>query len=130
MKISKKERRSAKELFRLCIVEGVPDEQRVRQVVQYIVDVRSRGHLGVFEHLLRLLKMDRDRRNAQIESAVPLDSVLQTAVRTSLARVYGPDLEISFTPKAALLGGMRIQVGSDVYDASVQGRLAALERSF
>jgi F0F1-type ATP synthase delta subunit len=29
-----------------------------------------------------------------------------------------------------LIGGMRIQVGSDVYDGSVLARLAALEKSF
>jgi F0F1-type ATP synthase delta subunit len=29
-----------------------------------------------------------------------------------------------------LIGGLRIQVGSDVYDGSVRARLASLEQSF
>jgi F-type H+-transporting ATPase subunit delta len=32
----------------------------------------------------------------------------------------------NFTVNAALVGGMRIKVGSDVYDGSVRARLAAL----
>ncbi len=37
------------------------------------------------------------------------------------------DLETSFEQNAALIGGVRIKVGSDVYDGSVRARLAALE---
>ena len=35
-----------------------------------------------------------------------------------------------FAQNPALIGGMRIKVGSDVYDGSVQARLAALQESF
>jgi F-type H+-transporting ATPase subunit delta len=35
-------------------------------------------------------------------------------------------VHISFTESPALIGGMRIRVGSDVYDGSLQRRLAAL----
>jgi len=44
--------------------------------------------------------------------------------------VYGPGLNISFSQNATLIGGMRVKVGSDVYDGSVQARLAALQESF
>jgi F-type H+-transporting ATPase subunit delta len=36
-------------------------------------------------------------------------------------------LATSFEHKPELIGGMRIKVGSDVYDGSVKARLAALE---
>jgi F-type H+-transporting ATPase subunit delta len=39
-------------------------------------------------------------------------------------------VNVSFTQNATLLGGMRIKVGSDVYDGSVQARLNALAESF
>ena len=48
-------------------------------------------------------------------------------VQTSLARLYGSGLHTSFELNPRLIGGMRIRVGSDVYDASVRARLAALE---
>jgi F-type H+-transporting ATPase subunit delta len=46
-----------------------------------------------------------------------------------LIRQYGPGLAFTFTQKPALIGGVRIQVGGDVYDGTVQGRLAALQQS-
>ena len=39
-------------------------------------------------------------------------------------------LIFSFAQNASLLGGLRVQVGSDVYDGSVKARLAALEEGF
>jgi F-type H+-transporting ATPase subunit delta len=48
-------------------------------------------------------------------------------LQSGLARVYGQGLETSFGVNPRLIGGMRIRVGSDVYDASVQAKLAALE---
>ena len=44
--------------------------------------------------------------------------------------MYGPELNTSFADNPALIGGMRISVGSDVYDGSVKAGLAALENSF
>jgi F-type H+-transporting ATPase subunit delta len=43
---------------------------------------------------------------------------------------YGPGLTTSFVENPELIGGMRIQVGCDVYDGSVRARLEALAKSF
>ena len=130
MKIPKKAQQAAKGLFRSCLADGRPDEHRVRQAVESLIAGRPRGYLAILRHFQRLVKLDTQRRTARIESAAPLPFKLQASVQAALRRIYGPSLEISFTRKAALLGGMRIQVGGDVYDANVQARLAALERSF
>ena len=61
---------------------------------------------------------------------MPLPADLQVSVQAELTKVYGPGITASFAENPALIGGLRIQVGSDVYDGSVRGRLAALERSF
>lgn len=129
MKTTKRTRREAAQLFRLCLVDGLLDESRARQLVQQIVATRPRGYLGVLSHFLRLVKLDRAERTAKVESAKPLPADIHENVRTSLNRVYGPGLTTSFEENPALIAGMRIQVGSDVYDGSVRGRLAALERS-
>jgi len=47
-----------------------------------------------------------------------------------LAQTYGHGVTASYTQNPGLIAGMRIKVGSDVYDGSVQARLAALEQSF
>jgi F-type H+-transporting ATPase subunit delta len=55
---------------------------------------------------------------------------LQAGIEAGLKRRYGPGLTAVFAQRPALIGGMRIQVGSDVYDGSVRAGLAALEQSF
>jgi F-type H+-transporting ATPase subunit delta len=130
MKISKQSRREAKELFRVCLANGLLDENRARQVVQRVIESKPRGYLGILSHFERLVKLDIDRRTAKIESATPLAADLQTRVQSGLERLYGAGLNISFAQNPALIGGLRIKVGSDVYDGSVQARLAALQESF
>ena len=130
MKVTKQARREAKQLFRLCLVNGLIEEQRARQVVQQIVAAKPRGYLATLSYFQRLVELDCARHTAKVESALALPADLQASVQAGLARVYGPGLTASFAENPALIGGMRIRVGSDVYDSSVQGRLAALEQSF
>jgi F-type H+-transporting ATPase subunit delta len=74
-----------------------------------------------------LKKAEPAERFAKIETAVALSGNLKTRVRADLVRIYGPALRTSFVQSPALTGGMRITVGSDLYDGSVRGTLAALE---
>lgn len=130
MKISKQARRDAKQLFRLCVVGGVLEEGRVRQSLQQLGRIRPRGYVAILNHFHRLVKLEQERRTARVETAFPLPADMQGAVRNNLTRVYGPGLTMSFAENASLLGGMRVRVGSDVYDGSVRARLAALEQGF
>jgi F-type H+-transporting ATPase subunit delta len=130
MKASGQARREATQLFRACLTNGLLDESRARQAVQQLIKGKPRGYLGVLSHFVRLLKLDQARRTARVESAKALPADLQTNVKTALAKIYGAGMTTSFGENPALLGGMRIRVGSDVYDGSIQARLAALEQSF
>jgi len=130
MKISKQARREAKQLFRACLANGVLDETRVRQAVKRVLEVKPRGYLAILSHFERLLKLDIARRTAHVESTIPLPSELQQKIQAGLTKTHGPGLNFSFTQNPALLGGLRIKVGSDVYDNSIQARLAALQESF
>jgi len=128
--ISKQARREAQQLFRSCQVDGLLNGERVRRVVLQVIAAKPRGYLAILSHFKRLVKLDLERRSARIESAVPLTAELQASVENNLARLYGAGLNLSFAQNPALIGGLRIKVGSDVYDSTVQGRLAALQESF
>jgi F-type H+-transporting ATPase subunit delta len=130
VKISKQSRREAKELFRCCLVNGLLDEARARNAVQRVIQAKPRGYIGILSHFQRLVKLDLDRRTAQIESATALSPDLQSRIQADLVRLYGLGLSISFAQNPVLIGGLRIKVGSDVYDGSIQARLAALQESF
>ncbi len=130
MRISKQASRDAKQLFRSCCIGGVPDEARVRQVVRQVIAAKPRGYLPILSHFRRLVKLALDRRTARVESAVPLSEQQLASIRANLARRYGEGLIFAFTRNPTLIGGLRVQVGSDVFDGSVQARLAELEAGF
>ncbi len=130
MKTTRQTRREATQLFRLCLVDGLLDEGRVRQVAQRVIQDKRRGYVIVLSHFHRLVKLERARHTAEVESAVPLPADLQASVQSGLQNAYGPGINILFAHRPELIGGMRIKVGSDVYDGSVRSGLAALEKSF
>jgi F-type H+-transporting ATPase subunit delta len=127
MKANRKITRAARRLFRLCLVDGGLDEGRVRQIAQRIATSTRRGSLPLLGDFQRLVRLDRGRHTAVVESATPLVSGLREEIQVDLARAYGPRLDVSFEENPALIGGVRIKVASDVYDGSVRTRLAALE---
>jgi F-type H+-transporting ATPase subunit delta len=130
MKTKKQTKREAVRLFRLCFVDGMLDEGRARQVVQRIVEARPRSGLALLAYFQRLVRLEVARHTAEVESAVPLPAELHESIRAGLERTYGHGIRSSFAHKPALIGGMRIKVGSDVYDGSVRARLDALGKSF
>ena len=123
-------KREATQLFRLCIPNGRLDENRVRQAVRQLIEAKPRGYLITLSLFRRLVKLELERRTAKVESAVPLPADLQATVKAGLERAYGDGLDMSFAQNPSLIGGMRVQVGSDVYNGSVKARLAALEQRF
>ena len=130
MRVTKQTRRDAKELFRSCQVQGLLDETRVRQAVTQVLERRPRGYLAILHFFTRLVKLDLDRRTARVESAAPLSAELTAAVGANLERLYGAGLSTGFAANPELIGGLRIRVGSDVYDGSIHGRLEALKETF
>ena len=127
MKANRKVKRAARQLFRLCLVDGALDEGRARQVAQRIAASRRRGALAILSDFQRLVRLDSDRHTASSRAPTPLAPGMREGIQAGLTRVYGPGLEATFAENPALIGGMRIKVGSDVYDDSVRARLAALE---
>jgi F-type H+-transporting ATPase subunit delta len=130
MKIPKQAQRDAKALFAACQVNGRLDENRARRTVEELLARKPRGYLAILSHFQRLVKLDVIRRAVLVESAAELSSEQEGQLKAQLSARYGQGLNFSFMRNPALLGGVRIKVGSDVFDGSVQGRLSALERSF
>lgn len=127
MKTTKRTRQSARQLFRLGLVDGKLDAGRVRKVATGLSASGRRGSLAILSGFLRMVRLERDRHLAVVESAAALPDDLRETVQARLVMVYGPGLETSFRQNADLIGGMRIKVGSDVYDGSIRRKLEALE---
>jgi F-type H+-transporting ATPase subunit delta len=109
------------------MVDGTLNENRVRRVVAGAIASKRRGVTALLTEFQRLVRLDRERHTATVESAVPLPEAIRADVMASVARTHGDGITTVFADNPALIGGMRVKVGSDVYDGSVRGRLDAIE---
>ncbi|MBU6171463.1 MAG: FoF1 ATP synthase subunit delta [Verrucomicrobiota bacterium] len=130
MKVSKVAAATARRLFGLCQTGGRLDETKLRTVVARLIESKPRDYRAVLVALQRLTRLEADRRRVTVESAVALDDASRQRVVDGLAKAHGPNLTISYTVNPELIGGLRIRVGNDVLDGSVQGRLTRLANAF
>jgi len=129
MKITKEARRTSRQLFRACIADGKMDESRVRTVVSMVAKNKPRSYIGILDGFARLVANEVDRQLAVVESATALPPATQSELQASLSKKYGRPLTLKFSVNPELLGGIRVKVGSDVWDGSVKARLKALSES-
>jgi F-type H+-transporting ATPase subunit delta len=130
MKVSKAAAATARRLFGLCQTGGKLDEAKLRTAVSRLVESKPRDYAGILAALQKLTRLDLDRRKVTVESAVELDEATRTRVLSGLGKQYGADLAVQYQVNPSLIGGLRIRVGNDVFDGSVQGRLARLANAF
>lgn len=130
MKISKQSQRGARQLFRSCLVDDLLDEARVRRAVALLLEKKPRGYLEILTRFQRLVQLNLEQHAASVESATALPADLQNTVAGQIKSKYGPSVAVTFSQNPALLGGLRIQVGSDLYDGSVKTRLDKLQEAF
>ena len=128
MKINKETRQMSKELLRASFNEGQLDQGRIASLVKSLLEKKPRNYLKVLDAYKRLLRLEVEKRSATVESATELGSDIQSEMTQNLKQKYGNDLATQFVVNPELLGGMRIRVGSDVWDSSVRNRLQRLQQ--
>ena len=126
MKASKEAVRSARKLMRLCVKDGQLDLDAAKSMVTRIAESKPRGYLAILSTFQRLLRLEVDKKHAVVESATPLDANEGEDIAENLRRKYGNDLTTEFKTNPDLIGGLRVRVGSDVWDGSVRARLTNL----
>ena len=130
MQVKKEVWQIAREMLRASFTDGQLDRGRIASVVDSVLAKKPRNHLKILEYYKRLLRLETEKRHARIETATALEPQIASQVSLNLARRYGTDLTTEFAINPALLGGMRIRVGSDVWDSSVRNRLERLQQQF
>ena len=126
MKISKDAKRTARRYFRACFTNEVFDETTARAVLDHVIAEKPRHYLAILTVFQRLVRLEVARSTADVESATPLSDPLQADVQRRLTQLYGRPLATAFRVNAALIGGVRVTVGSDVWDGTVKNRLETL----
>ena len=65
--------------------------------------------------------------SAEVTTAVPLTAAQQKGVAAALRQALGKDPEITTRVDPAILGGIRVKVGSRLFDASLRSKLDSLK---
>jgi F-type H+-transporting ATPase subunit delta len=128
MKINKETRQLSKQLLRASFTDGQLDGGRIASLIKSLIDKKPRHYIQALEAYQRLLRLEVEKRTATIETATELAPEAVEQIMANLKRRYGNDLAARFVVNPELLGGMRIRVGSDVWDSSVRNRLQRLQQ--
>ena len=128
MKINKEIRRLSREMLRASFTDGQLDPGRIASLVDSMIARKPRNYIGVLKNYRRLLRIEVEKRRARIETASEVDRETGSTLVANLKKKYGSDLTAEFVVNPQLLGGMRIRVGSDVWDGSVRNRLERLQQ--
>lgn len=130
MKIDKNSARAARQLFRACVdAGGRLHSSRIKGVVAKVAQTKPRGYLAILSAFERLVRLEVQKRQATVESAAVLSPELGNQVRADLQKKYGEDLTFDFRVNPELIGGLRVQVGSNVWDGSVRAKLDTLRNN-
>jgi len=128
MKINKEIRQLSREMLRASFTDGQLDPGRIKSLVDSLIEKKPRHYIDVLKNYRRLLRLEVEKRRARIETASEVDPVTSSELVTNLRKKYGSDLTTEFVVNPELLGGMRIRVGSDVWDGTVRNRLERLQQ--
>jgi len=128
MKINKEIRRLSREMLRASFTDGQLDPGRIESLVESLIARKRRYCVEILQNYRRLLRLELEKRRARVETASAVDSETSSKLVANLKKKYGNDLTTEFVVDPQLLGGMRIRVGSDVWDGSVRNRLERLQQ--
>ena len=128
MKLSREACRQSKELFDLSIVDGRLDENRLRTIATEIVEKKPRHYVQMLKFITRLTRLEVARHHAIVESATQLSDEKRTEISSNLATKFGK-ITTEFRHSPSLIGGLRVKLGSNVWDGSIQSRLETLKQS-
>lgn len=78
---------------------------------------------------LEMAASKRGEQVAEVTSAQPLTDEQRNALMANLETAGGQKVTLQLKQDPALLGGLKIKLGSKLYDGSLQGQLARLLRS-
>lgn len=128
MKINKEIRQTSRAMSRASLTDGQLNRGKIAAIVQSMIAKKPRNLVGILQAYKRLLRLEIEKRHARVESASQLSSDTTANITAKLKQKYGNDLTAEFVVDPTLLGGVRVRVGSDVWDGSVRNRLDRLQQ--
>jgi F-type H+-transporting ATPase subunit delta len=119
----------ARQFFKLSVDNGALSPERVSGVLQYIEKHRPPHTVAVLKAYERLVAAEIARGQAVVEHAGSINPGVLGQIAASMTKKYSRPITSVARRNDALLAGVRVRVGDDVYESSVAGQLATLAQS-
>jgi len=126
MAATKQTKLLAKQLFKLSVVNGVVSPEQVTGVLGWIEKTSPRHPVALLKLYYHRIATELAKSRAVVEHAGPVNDATLSQIAAAMTKKYNRAVTASAKPNPALLAGLRVRIGSDVYESSVAGSLASL----
>lgn len=126
MSAQKQAQQLARQLFRLSIVNGELSAERVAGVLEYVEKHCPAHPHAVLSAYHRLVAAEVARGQALIEHAGPISPATVAAIAARMTAQYQRKITTVTKQNDALLAGVRVRIGDDLYESTVAGQLETL----
>ena len=116
----------ARQFYKLSFTNGVISAGQVAGVLDYIEKHRPANSMAVLKAYQRLIAAEVARGQAVVEHAGPINSAALDAIAAAMSKKYGRSVTAVEKRNEALLAGVRVRIGDDLYESSVASQLATL----
>ncbi|HTZ17075.1 MAG TPA: ATP synthase F1 subunit delta [Dissulfurispiraceae bacterium] len=116
----------------LSFISGkISASEKVGKYLNYLTEEKALAGLPEIVTAINALYMDMKKRaKAIVTSPVAISAQFEGQLKQALKQVTGRDIDMEFVNDPALLGGVRIRIGSTMYDSSIKGQLRLLRDKF
>ncbi|HEX6968421.1 MAG TPA: F0F1 ATP synthase subunit delta [Micromonosporaceae bacterium] len=111
------------------LLEGKARPLTVRLVEVALAGFGGRSFSGALSRLVELAAERRERQIAHVTVAAPLTEEEERRLGSTLSQMYGREVSVKQHVDPEILGGMSVQVGSDLYDGTVLRRLTETRKA-
>lgn len=126
MSAHKNVQQTARQLYKLSFVDGRLTQERISGVLEYVEKTKLADSLAVLKAYERLIAAEVARNQAVVEHAGNVSAETLQSIASSLSKTYQRPITATARPNPALLAGLRVRVGDDVYESSLANQLSQL----
>ena len=111
-----------------ALLDGKVTPVALRLITEVSLHPRGRSLVPSLEMCTRIAAERRQRLIAVVRTSAALTPEQRRRLADALAGIYGHEVYVNIVIDPTVMGGMTIQVGDELIDASVASRLAAVRR--
>lgn len=103
--------------------------QTMINFMNILIDRHREGELNsISEHYTRLANEERGMEDAWVTSVQPLSEEARERLKEQFGELTGKEIRLHNQVDPAILGGIIVQIGDQLFDGSVAGKLARFNR--